>query len=324
MLPKAVPSFTQRQNVLVMGFPGFVASSFVLGLKSREIPHIASGKRKIVANTSYRQCNVNDVNSIQSLIEKISPTSIIYCVSYNQSIIDGKISKSFSSNTKGLLNVCEAIRLTNKKIKLVVIGSRLEYGKMKTEFINEESSEKPTSVYGTHKLISTHIAKMYAKLFELKIVILRVSNLYGPHNTRVPGKSNILNYLISRAINGKNLIIYGQGKQLRDYIYIDDFVELVLDYISNGKLWSGDIINIGSGNSISLVGAAKIISQFTNVNIIHKNWPKKYQIVETGDYKINNSKMLSEFKILPKHSFESGVKETIDILYSKLEIQKKS
>lgn len=216
------------------------------------------------------------------------------------------------TNLKGHLNILEACRKHNPDTVLVFPSSRLVYGKPDTNPVNEQHPIRPESIYAIHKLTTEHYYQVYQRLYGLKCVILRISNPFGPYQRFGSNHYGILNWFIHNAIIKEPVRIYGDGSQKRDFLYIDDLIQLMMLCISNQTM-HGKIYNVGYGKGISLRDAAFEIKKIVTDTVVEfQPWPDLDKMIETGDYVSDISCLERDAGWKPLTQFEDGIRKTIE------------
>jgi len=214
----------------------------------------------------------------------------------------------YKNNIKSFYNVLEICRKT--KAKLIYASSSSVYGNSKKMYFKEsDHTSQPMSFYAATKKCNEVMAHAYSATYNLSITGLRFFNVYGPW-----GRPDMSIYKFSKAmLRNKNIKIYGTGKQIRDFTYIDDAIQLI-ERIIHKKLKRNkipfDIFNTGKGKCISINNLIILISNLLN---------KKPKIIKAdkqmGDLPFTNSsnKKISEnLKFKPKTSLKIGVKKFLD------------
>lgn len=218
---------------------------------------------------------------------------------------------SFRINTFATVSLCELIIKHSPKTKLIISSSRLEYGNPLYLPVDENHPTVPTSAYGLSKLTGTQMALIFRNNHNLDVVIFRTSNVYGPHSGGNFSGYNIVNYFIDLAKKGKDLTIFGDGEQVRDYLYIDDLTDAFI-LAANSKGPSKPIFNLGLGKPIKFKYMAKtIVQKIGKGKLKFVKWPKDFKDVETGDYVSDIAKIKKELGFTPKIEFENGVEKAI-------------
>jgi dTDP-glucose 4,6-dehydratase len=235
----------------------------------------------------------------------------------DRSIFDPEI--FFQNNVIGTLRLVEACRkyidfYKIKKFKFIHISTDEVYGslKLKEKSFDENNRIKPNSPYAASKAGSNHIIMSYYKTFNFPGIITNCSNNYGPF--QFPEK--LIPVTIFNALNKKIIPIYGNGKQIRDWIFVSDHCEAINIILKKGKL--GESYNIGSDNQISNLDIVKKICLL--LNDLNRNKFDSYLnlIKHVKDrpghdtrYAINNKK-IKKLGWKPKVTLEKGLSQTIN------------
>lgn len=142
-----------------------------------------------------------------------------------------------------------------------------------------------------------------------------MANVYGPdERARKHTGYNVVNQFARIALAGGTLRIFGDGAQLRDYVYVRDVVEAVLRVAQTQKT-AGQVYNLGSGHPIHFVDMAQmIIACAGRGQIVHQEWPSAAQTVETGDFYLSIARLRQAINWQPCYTLEHGVAETLDVL----------
>lgn len=216
------------------------------------------------------------------------------------------------TNLKGHLNVLEAARKNCPQALLIFPSSRLVYGKPETAIVSEHHPLRPESIYAIHKLTTEHYYLLYKRLFDLNCIIFRISNPYGPYQRFGSKNYGILNWFIHKALQKREIEIYGDGSQKRDFIYIDDLINLFFVAMDRKELF-GNVYNVGSGTGISLKHAVDTMSKFIpDLRVKFRDWPEIDKKIETGDYVSDVSLLKHEIGWEPAVTFEEGIRATIN------------
>jgi len=210
-------------------------------------------------------------------------------------------------NVGGTLNLLEeSLNLDLKKF--VYVSSCAVYGNPKYLPIDEEHPTKPLSPYGVSKLTAEHYCKVFYRIYGLKTVCLRLFNVYGPRQSSGP-YSGVISKFVGCLKRRKPPVIFGDGEQTRDFIYIDDVIDATLS-ASESKKCAGKIINVGSGRETSINELAKILVEIFG----YKEVKPKYADAKPGDIRrscadLTKAKKLLDFK--PKISLEEGLRKVV-------------
>jgi nucleoside-diphosphate-sugar epimerase len=307
-----------RSRILILGGLGFIGKNLFLSLVKEgytvSILTDSWDKDDPFITPEVRSCIQSGSILDQHFIEEaVQGYDVIYSLAgrsgASDSIADPYL--DLDRNLKGHLNILEACRKHNPNALLVFPSSRLVYGKPAYNPVDEGHPLHPESIYAIHKITTEHYYLLYKKLYGINSVIFRISNPYGPYQRFGSNHYGILNWFIHKAVTGEPIEIYGNGEQMRDFIYIDDIVSLLKLAITNQKLW-GRLYNVGYGKGISLQHAALLIRKFipgTQINF--KPWPEIDEKIETGNYISNISLLKEEIGWSPLVEAEAGILKTI-------------
>ena len=210
-------------------------------------------------------------------------------------------------NVYGTLNILEESLKLNLK-RFVYLSSCAVYGNPVYLPIDEEHPTKPLSPYGVSKLTAEHYCRIFYEIYGVQTVCLRLFNVYGPRQSSGP-YSGVITKFVGCLKRRKPLVIFGDGEQTRDFIYVDDVIDAILS-ASESKKCSGEIINIGSGKETSINELAKILVEIFG----YKEVKPKYANAKPGDIRrscanLTKAKKLLNFK--PKISLEEGLRRVV-------------
>ncbi len=210
--------------------------------------------------------------------------------------------KTFGVNFNGTLNILESVR-KNGKGRVVYISSAEIYD-ISSSPIDEDYGVFPDSPYAASKAAADYLAISYYKTYGTRVSILRPFNVYGPGN-----RKNVIFKFIRAALRNEDIIVEG-GDQIRDFTYLDDFIEVLL--LAGENMVDGEIFNIGSGESITIKELAdKIVDMVRSQSkIIIGN----KRDVESRDLVCDYGKIHKALGWKPQVGLEEGLKRTINLV----------
>lgn len=310
------------KTVIVTGGLGFIGSNLINILNSKDYFIInidklsyASNLKNInsnIKNYKFYKEDINNKNFVKNILNKYNP-SIIYNLAAETHVdrsIDGP-TNFINSNILGVFNILESIKNHKNKIKLIQISTDEVYGDIKKNYKSKENDAyNPSSPYAASKASGDLLIKSYIRTYKLNAIITNCCNNYGPN--QYPEK--LIPTIIYNLIKNKSIPIYGNGKNIREWIYVKDHCNALIKISKYGK--SGENYNIGSGvvfNNIEIT--KKIMSIFNNLN--NNIFPRSI-IYFTKDrpghdlrYCLDSSKIKKLKKWECTSDFESKIKETI-------------
>lgn len=214
-------------------------------------------------------------------------------------------------NCRGTLVLLDALRHVNPAAKLVAVGSRLEYGRPETTPVAESSLGDPLSVHAIHKRTVEQYLRLYERLFGLRFTIARVTNPYGPGQPAGRTAYGIINRFIHLALAGEALTLYGDGRQLRDYIHVDDVVTALLALAAAPEA-DGRAYNVASGTGTAMADlAAMIVELAGSGRIAHAEWPALAAQIETGDFVADIWRIRRDLGWAPSLGLRDGLSQTM-------------
>ena len=310
------------KKIIITGGLGFIGSNLIKILNKKKFFIInidkisyASNKNNIpnnIKNYKFYKENINNKYSIVKILKKYKPSLIfnLAAETHVDKSIDGP--KSFiNSNILGVFNLLEAIRMYNKKLKLINVSTDEVYGDINKLSSKENDAYNPSSPYSASKASGDLLIKSYIRTYNLPAVITNCCNNYGPN--QYPEK--LIPTIIYKITRNETIPIYGNGKNVREWIHVNDHCEALIKIAINGKI--GESYNIGSGVKIQNIELMnKIISIFEKINTNQKNKINFHFVKDRPGhdfrYSLNSSKLKTELKWKCKINFNEGLKDTIN------------
>ena len=256
---------------------------------------------KFVHSADIITGDIRDKNIVEKLINKVDV--VIHTAA--QISVDKSIENPLNdadNNVNGTLNLLEASRKSNIK-RFVYISSAAVYGKPVYLPVDESHPTNPMSPYGLSKFTGERYSMLYHELYNLPVTSLRLFNVFGFQNAE-DSYSGVITKFIDRVKNNKNPIIFGDGNQTRDFVYIDDVINAISKTIENDKT-IGEVINIGTGKPTRILDLCEAI-----IKIFDKKLIPEFVSPKTGDIRdsyADITKMKNIMKYEPNYSLEQGL-----------------
>ena len=309
------------KKVIVTGGLGFIGSNLINILKEKyfviNIDKVtyASNFNNIspgIKNYQFYKQDINNKIFIKNILKKFNP-SIIFNLAAETHVdrsIDGP-KKFIESNILGVFNLLEAIRGYKKKIKLIHISTDEVYGDIKKNYKSkEEDRYNPSSPYSASKASGDLLIKSYIRTYKIPAIITNCCNNFGPN--QYPEK--LIPTIIYNILNNKPIPIYGRGKNIREWIYVEDHCKALIKIAEKGII--GENYNVGSGTVLNNVQIAeKIISNFKKI-IYPQNIKTEIYFVKDRPghdlrYCLNSSKIKNKLKWKCKSNFDQRMNQTV-------------
>lgn len=303
-------------KILVTGGAGFIGSNLVEYLLQHQIEIdeleitvldalTYAGNQDNLPDSSQVTLVVGDVRN-QELVEKlVSEADFVYHLAA-ESHVDRSIQSSrvfIETNVIGTLNILEGVRKFQKK--LVLVSTDEVYGSIQSGFADETSRLNPSSPYSASKASADLLALSYFQTFGTHVVITRCANNYGPK--QFPEK--LIPLMISKALKGEKLPVYGDGSNIRDWIHVLDHCEGLVLAMKYGK--PGQIYNFGNVEHVRNIDLVKrILALLEKSENLIEFVPDR--LGHDFRYAISADRALKELSWSPKHNFEANLAETVN------------
>lgn len=318
---KKTKSFYRNKNILITGGLGFVGSTIAhrlvpLGAKitilDALLPGFGGNWHNISGIRSKVRVVVGDMRDEKLTQKLVRNKEIIFNMAGNLSHVDSMRNPfmDLAINCEATLSLLEACKKKNPKTKIILAGTRNQYGKAQYLPVDEKHPLKPTDINGINCNAQEEYHRLYQDIYGIKFSSLRMSNTYGPRHQMSHPRQGVLNWFIRQTIDGETVSLWGTGRQKRDVNYIDDVVEAFLLCGSSDKVW-GEVFNLG-GTPIGLKGFVEKIIE-TNGSGKYKiiPYPEEKKPIEIGDYIADWRKIRKTLGWEPAVSLEEGIERTL-------------
>ena len=313
------------KKIIVTGGLGFIGSNLIELLLKKNFYVINIDKvtyssnfyntKKFTINKNYKFIKL-DINNkkLFNIFLKYKPSCVFNLAA--ETHVDRSIddpSHFITSNINGVFNILECFKKyceNNKKSKLIHISTDEVYGDILSGRSSERYPYKPSSPYAASKASSDHLVYSYVRTYNLPAIITNCSNNYGPKQH--PEK--LIPKLIYNIFNNKALPIYGKGLNSREWIYVMDHCEALLEVYEKGKI--GEFYNIGSNKNLNNIQICQALLKISkNLINIKSNVKIKFIKDRPGHdlrYALNSNKIKKQLKWKPKTAFLDGIKKTFE------------
>ena len=322
------------QNMLITGGCGFIGANFIRYLltesdfKGRIVnvdkltyagnpENLADIEIDFENRYVFIKADICDVIRMNEIFDNYEIDSVCHFAA--ESHVDRSIVKPdafIQTNIVGTFNLLEAARSRQSQIiRFHHISTDEVYGSLGQEgYFTETTPYKPNSPYSASKASSDHLMRAYYKTYGLPMTISNCSNNYGPY--QFPEK--LIPLMILNGFEGKSLPLYGDGRNVRDWLYVADHCKAVWTIMKHGK--TGDIYNVGGDNEMENITIVEMICDILDeINQLSDNRPRRELITFVKDrpghdrrYAIDFTKLKRELDWVPQASFETGIRDTIE------------
>ncbi len=311
------------KNILITGGLGFIGSNLAIALVElganvtivdAMIPgyggnlfNIESIRDRITLNFS----DICDANSMNYLVQ--GKDFIFHLAGQVDHILS--LTNPFPDiemNIKGTAVLMEACKQHNRSTRVVYTGTRGQYGPATTLPVNEDAPTQPKGLYEISNLTAEKIVQVYDVNFGIHSSLLRLTNVYGPRAQMLHSRYGVVNWFVRLAIDNETIKVFGDGKILRDFLYIDDCIKAMLMAVLCDAA-RGEVLNVGIDvptNFLELTDALIRVAGTGRWEFAPFSAERKAQ--EPGDFYSDITKIKSIVGWHPETSLEDGLKRTID------------
>jgi len=325
---------TEFKNLLVTGGCGFIGSNFIRYLihhrefsgriinvdkltyagNPENLTDIAS---EFASKYTFRKTDICNAAELEKIFMEYDIDAVCHFAA--ESHVDRSIKSPgdfIQTNIVGTFNLLECAKTRGDKFKLFHHVSTDEvYGSLGAEgLFREDTPYRPNSPYSASKAASDHLVRAYYKTFGLPATISNCSNNYGPY--QFPEK--LIPLIVLNALEGKPLPVYGDGKNVRDWLYVEDHCEAIRTIMTSGK--RGETYNVGGRAEMENIVIVQMICDILDdITPAADGKPRRQLITFVKDrpghdrrYAIDFTKLNKEMDWSPKESFSSGLRKTVE------------
>jgi len=210
-------------------------------------------------------------------------------------------------NSKGVINLLEAVRRFNPDVKFVHLGTSTQLGKLHYEPSDEHHPEFPRDIYSANKSVSEKYVLIYCQAHNMRGTVIRFSNVFGPRASIHSPEFTFNNYFIGLALQDKAITVFGEGEQKRNVTYIDD-VTSALILASLEEKTNGEVFFAVSEEHISVAEIAQLTVKYIGSGrVTFVEWPHGRKNIDIGDAIISNQKIKTFLNWSPQINVIDGL-----------------
>lgn len=311
------------RNALITGGCGFIGSNLAIALvelgahvtvADAMIPDYGGNlfnlepvKKRVFVN----YCDIRDPNAMNWLVrDKDFVFHLAGQVCHLTSLQDPF--PDIDMNIKGTAVVMEAVRRRNPRARVIYTGTRGQYGPSVTLPVSEDAPTNPKGIYEISNLTAEKIIQVYNDTHGIRSVMLRITNTYGARAQMRHSRFGVANWFVRLAIDNETIRIFGDGKILRDFLYVDDCVEAILISGAHENA-AGEIFNVGVDTPTTFLELAKALIEVAGTG----RWefapftPER-QAQEPGDFYSDITKIRTRLGWAPRTPIREGLRRAVD------------
>lgn len=300
-------------NFLITGAAGFLGSALanhlaIDGHQVRGLDDLSKGDPdSLDKSVHFTRGDVNDRPKLWTLLQNVD---CVYHLAARVSVSESVLyPREYNAvNVGGTVSLMEAMRDVGVR-RVVFISSGAIYGEQKEQPLQESLIPQPDSPYAVSKLSSEYYIRTIGRLWGIETVSLRVFNAYGPGQHLPASHPPVIPNFLRQAVKNGSIVVHGDGKQTRDYVFIDDVIRAMIAAATAPSI-DNHVINVGSGSETSVRGLARMIAEITksDAEIIYN--PRSNSGVERMCADLSLAK--EKLGYIPQFTLEEGLHLTIE------------
>lgn len=311
-----------RKKVLVTGGLGFIGSNLaarLVGLGAQVtlvdslIPEYGGNLYNVEPLRDKLSINISDVRDEHSMKYLVQGQDFLFNLAGQTSHVDSMNNPytDLEINAKSQLSILEACRRHNPGLKLVFASTRQMYGAPQYLPVDERHPLHPVDVNGINKMAGEWYHLVYNNVYGIRSTVLRLTNTYGPRMRVKDARQTFLGIWIRLIVEGKELQVFGDGKQIRDFSYVDDVVEAMLLCAASEDA-NGEIFNLGADDPINLKDTAELLIKVAGEGSYRVTpFPADRKAIDIGDYYADYRKIRAKLGWKPSVTLEEGLGRTL-------------
>lgn len=312
-----------NKKIIITGGLGFIGSNLAMRLVELGanvtlvdslIPEYGGNLWNIEPVKDRVRVNISDVRDEHSMKYLIQGQDFLFNLAGQTSHTDSMSNPypDLEINARAQLSILEACRKYNTGIKIVFASTRQMYGKPQYLPVDERHPINPVDVNGINKMAGEWYHLVYNNVYGIKTTVLRLTNTYGPRMRVKDARQTFLGIWIRRILEGKPILVFGDGKQIRDFNYVDDVVSAML-MAAESEDANGEIFNLGADDPINLKNSAELLVKLCGSGSFEiVPFPEDRKVIDIGDYYADYRKIRSKLGWKPVIQLEEGLQRTIE------------
>jgi UDP-glucose 4-epimerase len=315
-------AFYRGRPVMITGGAGFIGSNLAhrlvdLGanvlLVDSLIPDYGGNLFNIRDIEDRVRMNIADVRQESTMSYLVRHVDVIFNLAGQVSHIDSMRDPytDLEINCRSQLSILEACRRNNPGIKVVFAGTRQVYGKPEFLPVTEQHLVRPTDVNGINKAAGEYYHLVYNHVFNVRACSLRLTNIYGPRQLVKHNRQGFIGWFIRLAVEGRELQIYGDGSQLRDFVFVDDAADAFVRAGASDAC-NGEVFNVGGSEPVSHRDLVHLLLEVAGTGSVRNvEWPAEQKAIDIGSFYADSAKFRAATGWQPRVGLREGLARTV-------------
>jgi UDP-glucose 4-epimerase len=318
----AYREFYRGRRVMITGGVGFIGSNLAhqlvdLGadvlLVDSLIPDYGGNLFNIQDISDRVRLNIADVRMPSTMEALVRERDVIFNLAGQVSHIDSMRDPhtDLDINCRAQLSILEACRKYNRNVRVVFAGTRQVYGRPDYLPVDEKHLVRPADINGVNKAAGEYYHLLYNNVFDVPACSLRLTNVYGPRQLIRHNRQGFIGWFIRLALEGREIQIFGDGSQLRDFVYVDDAADAFLR-AGSSDICDGDVFNVGGDAPISHRDLVQMLVGIAGTGSVRfVEWPADKKRIDIGSFYSDSTKFRAAAGWSPRVPLEDGLRRTL-------------
>ncbi len=258
--------------------------------------------------------NIADVRQESTMNHLVRDREVIFNLAGQVSHIDSMKDPytDLEINCRSQLSILEACRKFNPAVKVVFAGTRQVYGKPDSLPVTEAHLVRPVDVNGVNKAAGENYHLLYNNVFNVRACSLRLTNVYGPRQLIKHNRQGFIGWFIRLALEGRQIQIFGDGSQIRDFVYVDDAADAFLRAGASDAC-NGQVFNVGGSEAISHTDLVALLIDVAGAgSVCHVPWPPEKKVIDIGSFYADSTRFQKTVGWRPRVALRTGFARTLE------------
>jgi UDP-glucose 4-epimerase len=314
--------FYRGRRVMVTGGLGFIGSNLAHRLVALQadvlivdamIPEYGGNHFNIDGIRDRVRVNISDIRTTTVIDALIRDREIIFNLAGQVSHIDSMRDPftDLDINCRAQLSILEACRQYNPGVKVVFAGTRQVYGRPERLPVDERHLVRPADVNGVNKAAGEYYHLLYNNVFGVRACSLRLTNVFGPRQLIKHNRQGFIGWFIRLAIEDGEIPIFGDGSQMRDFVFVDDAAEAFLAAGAT-EACNGEVFNVGGDEPISHRDLVQLLLEVAGTGRVRfVPWPEEKKRIDIGSFYSDSTRFRRTAAWSPSVSLRDGLARTV-------------
>ncbi len=314
--------FYRSRRVMITGGLGFIGSNLAIRLADLGadvllvdslIPDSGGNLFNIEPVKDRVRLNVADVRQASTMNYLVRGQEVIFNLAGQVSHIDSMRDPhtDLEVNCRAQLTLLEACRHHNPGVKVVYAGTRQVYGRPESLPVSESHLVRPTDVNGINKVAGEYYHLVYNNVFGVRACSLRLTNVYGPRQLIRHNRQGFIGWFVRLALDGREIQVFGDGSQVRDFVHVDDVCEAFLRAGATDEV-NGEVFNVGGAEHWTHADLVKLlVSLAEGATFRFVEWPPEKKIIDIGSFYADSTRFMRATGWAPTLGLREGLTRTL-------------